>query len=186
MTSLLSAGPSKDGAADSSTAASSGWRGMRLTGAIRREEGIATPSKVDSIYKPITERPEKRKFNALRVPAKLEAALPFASKSKNAVARSTATGKHGQHKRKATYLQSRNVGATAVVQEKAERDAGRLLQQMQAVQRTKVEKRREKAREKRGEHEKKLQAEEERKREKIREKKKEGSRKMGQQERSKA
>ena len=62
------------------------WRGMRLTGAVRRDERIKTPGRnVDSIYKPITERPLNRKFNALKVPRKLQAALVSASATLHAL-----------------------------------------------------------------------------------------------------
>jgi ribosome biogenesis protein BMS1 len=144
---------------------------MRLTGTVRRDEQVKTPNKVDSIYKPIVERAEKRTFNRLRVPRKLEAALPFASKTKNVVA----GRKDGREKARPTYLQQR-----AVVLEKEERDAVSLLQQMQAVQKVKVEKRREKAQGKRAEKEKEKGKDEEKKRERLKELKKDGSRRMGQ------
>lgn len=100
------------------------WQGMRLTGTVRREEGIKTPLRVNSTYKPV-ERPEVRKFNPLRVPKSLQAALPFSSKPHITKAQ-----------RKPTYLQKR-----AVVMEKGERDTVALLQQMQAVQKAKQQKR---------------------------------------------
>ena len=53
---------------------------MRLTGQIRREEGLKTPLNVNSTYKSV-ERPARR-FNTLKVPKKLQAALPYASKPK--------------------------------------------------------------------------------------------------------
>lgn len=121
VTSLLSPVDSSSATGDRA------WQGMRLTGAVRYTEGIKTPRPVNSIYKPITaqERPEERKFNKLRVPRKLQAALPFASKPKQ-------MKKQG----KSTYVQQR-----AVVMEKEERDALTLLQQMQAVQKSKLAKR---------------------------------------------
>ncbi|WFD19051.1 Glycoside hydrolase 2 (Mannanase, beta-galactosidase) [Malassezia caprae] len=106
------------------------WKGMRLTGTIRKEEGLKTPLRVNSTYKPV-ERPEVRKFNPLRVPRALQAALPFSSKPHVTKAQ-----------RKPTYLQKR-----AVVMEKDEREAVALLQQMQAVQRAKQEKRQQKRQE---------------------------------------
>ncbi|KAE8200875.1 hypothetical protein CF336_g481 [Tilletia laevis] len=104
------------------------WQGMRLTGAIRRDERIKTPLfNVDSHYKPISERapPGQRKFNPLKVPKSLQAALPFNSKPKD-------MGKQG----KKTYLQKR-----AVILEDEERAAMSLLQQMRAVQKEKAQKR---------------------------------------------
>lgn len=100
------------------------WQGMRLTGTVRKEEGIKTPLRINSTYKPV-ERPEVRKFNPLRVPKSLQAALPFSSKPHTTRAQ-----------RKPTYLQKR-----AVVMEKDERDTVALLQQMQAVQHAKQQKR---------------------------------------------
>lgn len=55
----------------------SGWKGMRLTGEVRREKGILTPLHKNSAYRPI-ERPT-RHFNPLRVPRQLAADLPFKS-----------------------------------------------------------------------------------------------------------
>lgn len=54
-----------------------GWQGMRLTGEVRREQGIPTPLNKDSAYHKI-ERPT-RHFNPLRVPKQLAADLPFKS-----------------------------------------------------------------------------------------------------------
>lgn len=54
-----------------------GWKGMRLTGEVRRDLGIPVPQNKDSQYRPI-ERPE-RHFNPLRVPRQLAKELPFKS-----------------------------------------------------------------------------------------------------------
>ncbi|WFD38536.1 Glycoside hydrolase 2 (Mannanase, beta-galactosidase) [Malassezia japonica] len=113
------------------------WQGMRLTGTVRREENLKTPLRVNSTYKKV-ERPEERKFNPLRVPKALQAALPYSSKPHNTKAQ-----------RKPTYLQKR-----AVVMEKGERDTVALLQQMQAVHRNKEQKRLKKNQEKYAEKEK--------------------------------
>lgn len=53
------------------------WRGMKLTGQVRAEKGIETPSNPDSTYRKI-ERSE-RKFNPLKVPKSLKGSLPFKS-----------------------------------------------------------------------------------------------------------
>lgn len=53
------------------------WKGMRLTGQVRAEQGIATPLNADSAYKKI-ER-EERKFNPLKVPRAIKQNLPFKS-----------------------------------------------------------------------------------------------------------
>ena len=73
-----------------------GWQGMRLTGQVRHDEGIAIPTKKESSYRPI-DRPE-RHFNPLRVPRQLAAELPFKSQ----------ITKMRPHKDK-TYLQKRAV-----------------------------------------------------------------------------
>ena len=56
------------------------WTGMRLTGQVRRDEGLKTPLNANSTYKPVERAP--RRFNTLKVPKKLQAALPYASKPK--------------------------------------------------------------------------------------------------------
>ncbi|KAF0745974.1 hypothetical protein AaE_008315, partial [Aphanomyces astaci] len=53
---------------------------MRTMRELRAANKLAIPVNPDSVYKPIV-RPE-RHFNALKVPAKLQAKLPFASKPK--------------------------------------------------------------------------------------------------------
>ena len=56
------------------------WKGMRLTGQVRYENGLLTPNNPDSEYKPIV-RKEKR-FSKLKIPKSLQAQLPFKSKPK--------------------------------------------------------------------------------------------------------
>ena len=56
------------------------WAGMRLTGQVRRDAGLKTPLLANSTYKPVARAP--RRFNTLKVPKKLQAALPYASKPK--------------------------------------------------------------------------------------------------------
>ncbi|KAK6063520.1 ribosome biogenesis protein [Seiridium cupressi] len=53
------------------------WHGMRLTGEVRRDQGIATPQEANSKYRKI-ERPT-RHFNPLKVPRALAASLPYKS-----------------------------------------------------------------------------------------------------------
>lgn len=103
---------------------SGGWQGMRLTGEVRRDEGIPTPKDKNSAYRPI-ERPT-RHFNPLRIPRKLAADLPF--KSQPAVMKP-------QHKE--TYLQKR-----AVVAGREERIARNLMQQVMTLRNEQVAKRR--------------------------------------------
>lgn len=134
---------------------------MRLTGQIRRDEGIKTPLDVNSTYKKIERAP--RRFNPLVVPKKLQAALPFASKS--AVMKP---------QKAATYLQKR-----AVVMEPEEKRALALMQQMRALRKDKVMKRREKKDEKKDERRRKMEREQEEKGEKEKERKKDVMRMAG-------
>ncbi|GAA5977353.1 hypothetical protein JCM11641_000072 [Rhodosporidiobolus odoratus] len=116
----------------------SSWQGMRLTGEVRRAEGLKTPQDINSLYKPIVR--ETRRFNTLKVPRKLQAALPYASKPKM----------QAQQKNK-TYMQKR-----AVVMEPEEKKAISLLQQIQAISRDKETKRKDAKAEKKQERQKKL------------------------------
>ncbi|KAF5360824.1 hypothetical protein D9756_004571 [Leucocoprinus leucothites] len=137
------------------------WMGMRLTGQVRREEGLKTPLDVNSTYKKI-ERPA-RKFNPLHIPKKLQASLPYASKPKLM-----------KKQKSQTYLQKR-----AVVMEPEEREAVALLQQMRALRKDKVVKRKEKKEEKKEERKKRLEKEEGRREERERERKKDVMRMVG-------
>nr|VWP00954.1 MDR efflux pump ABC3 [Ganoderma boninense] len=137
------------------------WEGMRLTGQVRREEGLKTPTNVNSTYKRV-ERPARR-FNPLKVPKKLQAALPYASKPKLMKT---------QHR--VTYMQKR-----AVVMEPEEKKAMALLQQVRALRKDQVARRREKQEERRAVHRKKVEKEEMKKGEKDKEKRKEYMRVAG-------
>ncbi|KAJ6584809.1 hypothetical protein B0H19DRAFT_1227436 [Mycena capillaripes] len=137
------------------------WAGMRLTGQVRREDGIKTPLNVNSTYKKIV-RPERR-FNPLIIPKKLQAALPYASKPRVM-----------KPQRQQTYMQKR-----AVVMEPEERKAVALLQQIRALRKDQVARRKEKKNEKKVAHRKKVEKEEERKNEKVKERKKEVMRVTG-------
>jgi ribosome biogenesis protein BMS1 len=103
---------------------STGWTGMRLTGQVRHEQGVETPSIKNSAYRPV-ERQE-RHFNPLRVPRKLAADLPF----KSQIAQM-------KPQKKQTYLQKR-----AVVVKGEEKKARALMNQVMALRNEKVEKRR--------------------------------------------
>lgn len=127
---------------------------MRLTGQIRREEGLKTPLSVNSTYK-IIERPARR-FNTLKVPKKLQAALPYASKPK--IMKS-------QHRQ--TYMQKR-----AIILEPEEKKAIALFQQIRALRKDQVARRKEKQGERRAVHRKKVEKEETERMEKEKEKRK--------------
>jgi len=100
------------------------WAGMRLTGEVRRSEGLPTPSNTNSTYRPVART--DRRFNRLKVPRKLQGELPYASKSKII-----------KPQRKATYGQRR-----AVVLESEEKKAIALLQQAKALRKDQVVRRR--------------------------------------------
>ncbi|KAL4961937.1 GTPase BMS1 [Aspergillus stella-maris] len=100
-----------------------GWQGMRLTGEVRRDQGIPTPLNKDSAYHKI-ERPE-RHFNPLRVPRQLAADLPFKSQITKMRAR-----------KDKTYLQKR-----AVVLGGEEKKARDLMQKLNTLRNEKQAKR---------------------------------------------
>ncbi|OJJ81522.1 GTPase BMS1 [Aspergillus glaucus CBS 516.65] len=112
----------------------SGWQGMRLTGQVRHEEGIAIPTKKGAEYRPI-DRPE-RHFNPLRVPKQLAADLPF--KSQITKMRS---------KKDQTYMQKR-----AVVLAGEEKKARDLMQKLTTMRNDKHAKRAAKQEERRQVH----------------------------------
>lgn len=127
---------------------------MRLTGQVRRDEGIKTALNVNSHYKPV-ERPPRR-FNPLKIPKKLQASLPYASKPRSMKAQSTKT-----------YMQRR-----AVVMEPEEKRAVALLQQIRALRKDQVARRKVKQNERKEVHRKKVAKEEGLKAEKDKEKRK--------------
>ena len=102
---------------------SDGWHGMRLTGEVRRDQGLSTPLQKNSAYRPI-ERPT-RHFNPLRVPRQLAADLPFKSQIMEM-----------RPQKKQTYLQKR-----AVILGGEEKKARDLLQKMMTLHKEKVAKR---------------------------------------------
>jgi ribosome biogenesis protein BMS1 len=90
-----------------------GWHAMRNKALLQLETGTPIEVKPDSIYKPI-DRPEK-KFQKLKIPKKLEEALPFASKPKNdpkrqrkGYAQKRAIVMEASEKKKLTFLQALN------------------------------------------------------------------------------
>ncbi|KAI6042628.1 DUF663-domain-containing protein [Pisolithus marmoratus] len=131
------------------------WSGMRLTGEVRKEQGIKTPLSVNSTYKPIERAP--RRFNALKVSKKLQAALPYASKPRAMKPQS-----------KKTYMERR-----AVVMEPEEKKAIALMQQIRALRKDQVARRREKQSERKAAHRKKAEKEEALRADKEKEKRKE-------------
>jgi ribosome biogenesis protein BMS1 len=101
-----------------------GWVNMRLTGEVRRAEGVETPMDKNSAYRKV-ER-EERHFNPLRIPRKLAADLPFKTQPVKTLPQ-----------RKETYLQKR-----AVLPDVEEKRARNLMQQVLTLRREKEDKRR--------------------------------------------
>lgn len=101
------------------------WRGMRITGEVRRDLKLSAPHLTDSTYKPI-ER-QTRRFNPLRVPKSLQRELPFKSQI-------MAMSKQ----KKKGYLAKRAV----VVMTKEEQRARDLLNKIQTLDKDKIIKRR--------------------------------------------
>lgn len=104
--------------------ADEGWKGMRLTGQVRRDEGLPTPQQKNSAYRPIERH--TRHFNPLRVPRQLAADLPFKSQIVQM-----------KPQKNATYMQKR-----AVVLGGEEKKARDLMQKVMTLRNEKVAKRR--------------------------------------------
>jgi ribosome biogenesis protein BMS1 len=100
-----------------------GWHRMRLTGEIRRDEGLDVPQQKNSQYRPV-ERTE-RQFAPLRVPRKLAASLPFKSQIVQT-----------KKQKKETYMQKR-----AVVLGGEERRARDLMHKLTTIRKDVAEKR---------------------------------------------
>ncbi|KAH6607416.1 hypothetical protein Trco_003729 [Trichoderma cornu-damae] len=115
-----------------------GWRPMRLTGEVRRAEGVATPQLKNSQYRKV-ER-QARHFNGLQVPRALAASLPF---------RSQIVAMKPQKKK--TYMQKR-----AVVLGAEERKTRAFMQKVLTVHNDQVAKRRAKKEEARAVFKKKM------------------------------
>jgi ribosome biogenesis protein BMS1 len=102
------------------------WTGMRTVAQIRKDESVPIPTLQDSLYRPIVER-KKREFRKLAIPAKLQEALPFASKPKQ-----TASKNHGNY-----------VARRAIVVDPEEKKKRAALQTLAAVGSDKKSKRKE-------------------------------------------
>ncbi|KAJ4164631.1 hypothetical protein LMH87_006295 [Akanthomyces muscarius] len=105
-----------------------GWQPMRLTGEVRRDQGLTAPQQKNSQYRKI-ER-EDRHFNALKVPRALAGDLPFKSQIVQT-----------KPQRKPTYMQKRAVVAGAGSGEE-EKKARALMQQLLTVRNDAAAKRR--------------------------------------------
>ncbi|KAI9709028.1 MAG: hypothetical protein M1812_007784 [Candelaria pacifica] len=138
-----------------------GWKGMRLTGEVRRDENLTTPQQKNSAYRTI-DRPT-RHFNPLRVPRQLAAELPF----KSQIAQM-------KPQRKETYMQKR-----AVVLGGEEKRARDLMQKLMTLRNEKVAKRRAAQEERRKPYRKKMAENEEKKGEREKKERDEYWRKEG-------
>jgi ribosome biogenesis protein BMS1 len=79
------------------------WSGMRTVRELRLEQRLAVPNKADSEYKPVVRT--ERHFNALKIPRKLQADLPFKSKPKLLAASKRHKGKEGYLQKRAVVLE---------------------------------------------------------------------------------
>ena len=100
---------------------------MRTIGKLRHDLKLKAPINKDSLYKPIVR--EARKFNPLKIPKKLEKALPFKTKPK--------VNKKKRKNRKSEELAT----ATAVVMEPKERKMYTMMQKLRTVRNVKTKKR---------------------------------------------
>ncbi|KAK8931943.1 Ribosome biogenesis protein bms1 [Metarhizium anisopliae] len=124
-----------------------GWQPMRLTGEVRRDEGVAAPQLKNSQYRKI-ER-ETRHFNPLRVPRALAADLPYKSQI-------TTTKKQ----KRDTYMQKR---AIVLPKNSEEKKARAVMQQLLTIRNDAAAKRRAKKAENHAAFKKKLADNEEKK-----------------------
>ncbi|KAI2607343.1 DUF663-domain-containing protein [Hypoxylon fragiforme] len=137
------------------------WQAMRLTGEVRRDQGIPTPEDRNSKYRTIERA--TRHFNPLKVPRALAAELPFKSQIIQT-----------KPQKRKTYMQKR-----AVVLGGEERKARDLLQKLTTIRKDAVARRRAKKDEKRTEFKKKMEEMGEKKEARERREKQEYWRKEG-------
>ncbi|KAL2208885.1 AARP2CN domain-containing protein [Sarocladium strictum] len=132
-----------------------GWQPMRLTGEVRRDQGLTAPQQRNSRYRPV-ERPENRHFDTVRVPRKLAASLPYKAQLVD-----HGTGKprlDADGNRKQTYMEKR-----AVVVGDEERKARGLMKELMVLRKDAAAKRRAKKDESREAFKKKMAENEEKK-----------------------
>ena len=106
------------------------WTGMRLTGQLRRDLSVPTPTNPDSTYRPVTTRPATRRFNPLKIPKSILSQLPYKSRLVTTLPQ-----------RKKTYLQTR---LAVIDTTREERKARELLHQVNLLSKEKTRKRKEK------------------------------------------
>lgn len=138
-----------------------GWKNMRLTGEVRRDQAIPTPVNKDSLYKPVERA--TRVFNPLRVPRQVAAELPYKSQITQM-----------KKQTKETYMQKR-----AVVVGGEEKKARDLMQKLMTLRNEKMAKRREAKEKNREKYRKKVAENEEMRGEREKREKQEYWRKEG-------
>lgn len=103
-----------------------GWRRMKTIGELRHEHSLLVPSKKDSQYGAQMVRPERR-FNPVKIPSKLEAALPFKTMPK------------GQDNKKKNKLQKK----TAIISSAQEKSVNSILNRLATIRKEKMKIRKE-------------------------------------------
>jgi len=107
------------------------------------------PVNKDSLYKPITRKPKK--FPKFTISESLQKALPFASKPKQD------RGQAPKAKKRARNHSENFTGSRrAVILSRHEKDIASLVQQLNTIKKDKVQKRKEKSKQRHAEHQKKL------------------------------
>ncbi|GLI71471.1 hypothetical protein VaNZ11_016609 [Volvox africanus] len=134
-----------DGTGDKGGSANDGggWVGLRTVADLRRALGVGAPRNSDSLYREIERAP--RKFNPLKIPKSLQAALPFKTKPKL------------EPKRRRKTLEQKR----AVVMEPGEKKAYTLIQQLNTIRNEKTRKRQELSKRRHAQYEAKKAAEQE-------------------------
>jgi len=107
---------------------------LKTVSQLRREKSIAIPSNKDSVYRPITRT--ARKSHKLKIPKRLEEALPFASKPKLQVGQSERA--KGKAKRKSA---TKTGTKRAVILSQHDKKVFTMIQQLQTIRNDKTEKR---------------------------------------------
>lgn len=126
-----------------------GWQPMRLTGEVRRDQGLSAPQQRNSQYRPIVR--ETRHFNPLRVPRALAASLPY----KAQIVQQPKQRRDGKAQ---TYMEKR-----AVVVSKEEKETRAAMRMLQTIRSDQLVKRRAKKDENRAAFKKKMAENEEKK-----------------------
>ncbi|KAJ0400739.1 hypothetical protein P43SY_005460 [Pythium insidiosum] len=113
---------------------------MKTTYELRKEQKVAVPVNPDSLYKPIVRK--ERQFGTLKVPKKLQAGLPFASKPKmdNAKGSKGYLGKRAvvlepEEKKKYAFMQAVNTVRRDRQKTRKERQAQRNAENLKRKQR---------------------------------------------------